>query len=195
MCNQHVSPRSRQPRVARGVTLLELLVVITILGVLLAIGLPSMRDFLVGNRLSSNVNGFVGLINYARSEAIVRNQDVIICPKDDASISCLSTTAWNTHEVQAFVDIDGNGQRDATDILLRSVAAVDPDNTQTGFDRSANGALIFGSAGFARAAQNYKIYVKSADTAYQAKYGRTICISKAGRVRVAPYTLTSCPDF
>ena len=39
--------------------------------------------------------------------------------------------------------------------------------------------------GFARTAQSFKIYAKSSDSAYQARFGRTVCVSKAGRVRVA----------
>lgn len=187
--------RSRASGCARGVTLIELLVTIVVLGLLLTLALPSMRDFLVGNRLSTNVNGFIGLVNYARSEAIVRNQDVVICPKNSTTIACVSTTAWNTLEIQAFVDENGNGERDAADVLLKTIAAVDPGDAETGFDRSAAGTLIFGSAGFARTAQSFKIYAKSSDSDYQARFGRTVCVSKAGRVRVAAYTVTSCPDF
>jgi type IV fimbrial biogenesis protein FimT len=180
---------------ARGFTLIELLVTIVVLALLLSLALPSMRDFLVGNRLSTNVNGFIGLVNYARSEAIARNQDVVICPKNGSTIACVSQTTWNTLEIQAFVDENGNGNRDAAEVLLKTISAVDPSDTQTGFDRSAAGTLIFGSAGFARTAQFFKIYAKSSDSAYQARFGRTVCVSKAGRVRVAAYTVTSCPDF
>ena len=176
--------------------MIELLVTISILSVLLAFGLPSLRDFLVGNRLSSQVNGFIGLVNYARSEAIVRNQDVVICPKNASTIACATTaTTWNNLEIQAFVDENGDGVRDASEVLLKTMAAVDPSGAETGFDRSADGILIFGSAGFARTAQSFKIYAKSSDSAYQARFGRTVCVSKAGRVRVAAYTVTSCPDF
>jgi len=175
--------------------MIELLVTISILSVLLAFGLPSLRDFLVGNRLSTNVNGFIGLVNYARSEAIVRNQDVVICPKNASTIACASTTTWNNLEIQAFVDEDGDGERDATEVLLKTMAAVDPSGAETGFDHSAAVSLIFGSAGYARTAQSFKIYAKSSDSAYQARFGRTVCVSKAGRVRVAAYTVTSCPDF
>lgn len=193
MCFSYV-PTSRCDSV-RGFTLLELLVTISILAVLLAVGLPNMRDFIVSNRLSSNVNGFIGLVNYARSEAIVRNQDVVVCPKAATANTCVSTTAWNTLDIQVFVDTDGNGQFNSGDTLLKTMAAVDPAGTQTGFDQSASATLVFGSAGFARTAQSFKVYAKSSDAAYSTRFGRTVCISKMGRVRVAAYTLTSCPDF
>jgi type IV fimbrial biogenesis protein FimT len=187
---------SRVPLHARGFTLVELLVTIVVLGLLLTLALPNMRDFLVGNRLSTNVNGFIGLVNYARSEAIVRNQDVVICPKNSSTIACVSQTGWNTLDIQAFVDENGNGDRDATEVLLKTIAALDPSDAQTGFDSSAAASkVIFGSAGFARTALSFKIYAKSSDSEYQARFGRTVCVSKAGRVRVAAYTVTSCPDF
>ena len=196
MCDETSLPLRRSIAASfRGVTLLELMVTIVVLGILVALGLPNLRDFLVGTRLSSSVNGFVGLASFARSEAIVRNQDVIVCPKNAGSNACVSTTAWNTYEVEAFVDADGDGNFSAGDILLKTQAAVDPGNSQMGFDRSSPGILTFGSAGFARTAQFFKIYAKSPDAAYQAKYGRTICVSKVGRIRVADYALTTCPDF
>lgn len=171
------------------------MVAIAVLAVIVATALPSMRDFIVGNRLSSNVNSFIGLINYARSEAIARNQDVMVCPKASGATTCASTTAWNTHDIQAFVDEDGSGQRNGAEAVLKTIAAVDPSDTSTAFDQDSNVALVFGSAGFARTAQIFKIHVKSEDEAYQARFGRTVCVSKAGRVRVVAYTVTSCPDF
>lgn len=178
-----------------GFTLVELLVTISVLAVLVAAAMPGMRDFVVGNRLSSNVNSFIGLINYARSEAIARNQDVMVCPKSSGATTCASTTSWNTHDIQAFVDEDGSGQRNGTEPVLKTIAAVDPSDTTTAFDQDSNVALVFGSAGFARTAQIFKIHVKSEDETYRARFGRTVCVSKAGRVRVVAYTVASCPDF
>lgn len=194
MCHQS-SPLGRAGKGLRGFTLLELMVTIAVLAVIVAIALPNMRDFIVGNRLSSNVNGFIGLINYARSEAVARNQDVIVCPQAAGATTCGSGTSWNTRNVQAFVDEDGSGQQNGAEPVLKTMAAVDPTDTSTGFDQTGSDPLVFGSAGFARAAQIFKIYVKSDDAAYQARFGRTVCISKAGRVRVVAYTATACPDF
>lgn len=171
------------------------MITIAVLGVIIAIALPSMRDLIVGNRLSSNVNSFIGLINYARSEAISRNQDVMVCPKVSGAATCTSTTAWNTRDIQAFVDDDGSGQQNGAELVLKTIAAADPSDANMAFDQGSNVALVFGSAGFARNAQSFKIYVKSGDADYVARFGRTVCVSKAGRVRVVAYTVASCPDF
>jgi type IV fimbrial biogenesis protein FimT len=193
MCDQPVLLRRRRQHL--GFTLLELLVTTIVLAVVMAIALPSMRDLIVGNRLSSSVNSFIGLINYARSEAIARNQDVMVCPKASGAITCTSTTSWNTHDIQAFVDEDGSGQINGAELVLKTIAAVDPSDSNTAFDQGSNVALVFGSAGFARNAESFKIYVKSDDATYVSRFGRTVCVSKAGRVRVVAYTVATCPDF
>lgn len=194
MC-QHLLAKSRIGGGHRGFSLIELVVTIMVLAIVVSIALPGMRDFIVGNRLSSAVNGFVGLINYARSEAIARNQDVMVCPRALEASICASTLSWNVHDVQVFVDEDGSGQLNGAELVLKTMAAVDASDVNMAFDQANDVALVFGSAGFARNAQSFKIYAKSNDAAYVARFGRTVCVSKAGRVRVMAYAVTSCPDF
>jgi type IV fimbrial biogenesis protein FimT len=176
----------------RGFTLVELLVTITVLGLLVSVGLPSVRDFVVSNRLSSDINSFVGLVNYARSEAITRNQSVIICPKTAGSNTCQADNKWNLYDVQVFVDVDGSGDFSAGDILLKTLPAVDSTGSQTKFWRTAAGVVSFGTVGFARQASTFNVETVSSDTAYVTKYGRTLCLSQPGRVTTLAYNAT-CP--
>jgi type IV fimbrial biogenesis protein FimT len=59
-----------------GMTLLELMVAITILGVLLALGLPAFSTFLANGKVRSATEGLSAGLSLARSEAIRRNQNV-----------------------------------------------------------------------------------------------------------------------
>lgn len=188
-----------------GFTLIELIVAVAVLGIVLSIGVPSMRDFLVSSRLSSDINSFIGLVNYARSEAITRNQTVVICPRTAGATTCANTVAWNTLDVQAFVDVDSNADFSAGDILLKTLPAFDASSNQTVFQRPTGTAnpggianITFSAVGFSRVRHNLEIYaVKSGDATYQAKYGRWLCVSQPGRVTVVgyvtPFTSTTCP--
>lgn len=168
-----------------GFTLVELMVAVSILAVLTTLALPDLRQFVVSNRLSSDVNSFVGLINYARSEAIVRNQDVVICPRSNSGITCASDASWGAYEMQAFVDLNGNGERNADELLLKTVPATDTTETQRVLKRDSGvGRIRFSAAGFSQTAHRFDINAVG-DAAFELKYGRSVCISRPGRVRVA----------
>ncbi len=72
----------RLPRreAARGFTLPELMVVVTVLGVLLSIGVPSFQSIIIGQRLKNASFEVYSALVLARSEAISRNAAVTITP-------------------------------------------------------------------------------------------------------------------
>lgn len=83
-------------RPGRGFTLIELMITIAIAGILLAIGVPSMRDMIHQNRLTGHVNEFVAANLLARSEAIKRGSQVTLCRSANAeSSNTCSTGAGN----------------------------------------------------------------------------------------------------
>jgi type IV fimbrial biogenesis protein FimT len=67
-------------RTGRGFTLPELLVVVTVMGVLLAIGIPSFTSFIRSQRIKTASFDVFSTLVFARSEAITRNTTVTITP-------------------------------------------------------------------------------------------------------------------
>jgi type IV fimbrial biogenesis protein FimT len=63
---------------SRGFSLIELLVVVAIAGILLGIGVPNLRSFIVSNRLTTTANDFQAALNFARSEALRRGANVTV---------------------------------------------------------------------------------------------------------------------
>jgi type IV fimbrial biogenesis protein FimT len=81
-------------KVNSGFTLVELMVVITIVAILLVVGVPSYRYVTNSNRISSEVNGLLSDLQFARSEAIKEGVTVTVCPSADQK-SCANNTTWN----------------------------------------------------------------------------------------------------
>lgn len=72
--------RMRAQRSERGVTLVELMIALAVLGVLAAAGVPAMRDLLVAGRTRSAASDLFESMLFARSEAIKRNAEVRVVP-------------------------------------------------------------------------------------------------------------------
>lgn len=64
---------------ASGFTLIELMITLVVAGILLAWAVPSFTRFLEQTTLTSETNNWVGVINFARSEAITRGERVTVC--------------------------------------------------------------------------------------------------------------------
>lgn len=78
-------------RRSRGFTLVEILVVLTILGIMMGLAVPSFKNFVGSQRAKSASYELVTTLLLARSEAIKRNADVTITP----STANTWTSGWS----------------------------------------------------------------------------------------------------
>lgn len=106
MVISHKQRKFSRPVLKKGFTLVEMLLVIAILAVLAAIGMPNLSIFILNNRVKSASFDIYSTLIYARSEAITRNGSVTVTP-----VGGNWTSGWTVTEA-------------ATGTTLRSQAAL-----------------------------------------------------------------------
>lgn len=70
------TPAARLP--VQGFSLIELLIVLILIGIFAAIAMPNLQQLIASNRVQSATDELTSQLQYARSEAVVRNRLVIV---------------------------------------------------------------------------------------------------------------------
>lgn len=101
-------------RAAAGFTLPELLIVLTVLAVLMAAGLPSFGEFVRNQRLKTASFDLFSTLVLARSEAINRNASVTVTPAAGGwgggwTVTATGGTVLRSQEAIPDVTIAGPG--------------------------------------------------------------------------------------
>lgn len=172
-----------------GFTLIELMVTISIAGILMAIAVPNFQTFMQNSRITTQANEFLTALNYARSEAVKRGVTVTVCPSSSPS-TCAASTNWAQGWL-VFVDADSNGVfATGTDISVRVWPALRAGSTLTAATLTRT---TFNSSGFARAGANSygNDTFRLCDSRGMA-FGRAITLTNSGRASISIGT-SSCP--
>lgn len=171
------SPRSGVPRAQRGISLIEQIMILAIIGTLAGVALPSLRHVLGRNRLQVAQSDFMTALQHARSRAATSGKRTLFCPTPDGR-QCSGGTRWE-HGWLIGHDTDGDHQPDGGPSYTRAAYAglhitssrgrhdvrFQPDGSAGG----SNLTLVFCEPGSKRSAL-------------------AVVVSNAGRVRGAPAT-------
>lgn len=153
-----------------GFTLIELIVTLTIAGILIALAAPAMRTFIFNQRLTTQANELIADFNLARSEAIKRVNNTGVCASNTGT-SCSGT--WQNGWI-VFVDADNSRTWTSGDSVLRVHESISSDVAMTG---SAS-VVIFSASGLldsGTGAGNYTL------CSSQIGQSRTVSIATTGR--------------
>ena len=166
-------------RAARGVTLIELLVAITVLAILASLAVPSFRDSTLPSQLRSVANEMVGATQLARSESIKRNTVVTLCVSADGS-TC-ATGGWEKGWIVTAV-VGGT-----TTVLHHEAAA------PSGYHVTASGGsttLAFQPTGVDASPETFTVCRATPSAGAQE---RVVSVTATGRASVRTTTTGLCP--
>lgn len=172
-----------------GFTVLELMITIAVLGILLGIGVPSFNNIVRQNRIASQTNELLAAAAMARSEAVKRGTEVVLCPVDPGDPDvCSGEDNWNDGWM-IFADEEG----DENDVIIQrwprpgerrmTVASVDGLDSIT---YRGDGSTTLGVG-----VRTQFIVAPEPDYCQDPEGARLVTVAATGRVNA---TRTECPD-
>ena len=162
-----------------GFTITEMLVVMAIVAILMGIGVPSYRYITNSYRMSAEVNGLLGDLQYARAEAIKEGQTVTVCVSTNRT-ACTGGTAWEGGWI-VFSDPNANATVDAGDTVLRVQGAFTGRVPDTFRADNNVGAITYNREGFATTAVGFpNTTITLHDSSANAAWTRCLWITPVG---------------
>jgi type IV fimbrial biogenesis protein FimT len=177
--------------VSSGFTLIELMIAVAVLGVLVAVGIPSFSKLIAENRMAGVTNEFTASLQLARSEAVRRGGTVSV-----RSVSGAETfqTGWNVFAETA--SSGSTGTYDTGDTYVQQASTVGGKTVISRTDSSwavdtsssARMYIAFNSRG--ALASGAAAYFRLCDSGNTSIKGRGVSVSVTGRVTLESTTLT-----
>ena len=173
----------------KGFTLIELIITMTVVGILAVIAVPSYQGLVESSRLTTATNDFMGDISFVRVEAMKRgaSTQVGVCASSDGASCTTGSTTWASGWI-IFVDADVSGTYNTGDTILKVHSQL-PSSIKADTIPASTNMLIFNHMG---AMATIITSLKFSD-AKISSLTRTICLrGGTGRAMVANSGV-SCP--
>ena len=112
-------------------TLLEAMVIVAIIGLLTAYGIPMLNSITTNTGLTTTNNDLVSALQYARSSSIRLQGRVVVCTSnnsDTATPTCGDVTVPWTDGWLIFHDRNNSADYEGADVLLRTRPQIETNN-------------------------------------------------------------------
>jgi len=165
-------------RFVTGFTLFELLITLAIGALILGLGVPMMGSLLDANRVAGQVNALRGALALTRSEAIRRNQQVVLCKSADGE-HCGKRQAWSRGWM-VYVDRNENHAREAQEPVVLAHGAVSEGHTVDYHGFGSHNYISYRPTGFTQMNGTFEICA-----AHAPDFSKALILMKTGRVRLS----------
>ena len=171
-----------------GFTLIELMITVAIAAIVMAIGIPSFRETINQNRLTTATNELVGALNLARSEAIKRGVRVTLCPSSGADCEAVGyEKGWIV-----FTDLNNNAKVNDAETVIRIFEKLPEGMSLTG-NENVDTYISYTGDGVSRL--NGGAFQTGTLTVCKNGKARKIVLSSPGRLRTESNpTDVTCPE-
>lgn len=174
---QHLHPRH-----SLGFTLIELMVTVSVLGVLLAIALPSFQPLIERWRVRQATAALENSLYYARSEAIKRGGNISMEKYTNTAGGCQNagtTQEWGCGWVICH-DLNNNGTCNANDPKLQEIHLVGDVNVMR---KPSGKSLKFDRYGMTHGNNTLSFTLLPTSTGVSSSNTYTLCLAAGGRIR------------
>lgn len=168
-----------------GFTIVELLIALAIVGILLAVAAPAMRDAIMNNRISGQASDFIADVALARSETAKLGVRVTLCISSNGTACAGAGTDWGLGRI-VFADTNGDAVVDAGDTIIKVRESTAGDNTLTATGFGNTYSIQFRPTGLLTHASGTLDLCDSRT----GETGRRISVNNIGRAASANFT---CP--
>lgn len=164
-------------RPQQGLTLVEMMIVLAIMGILLGAAVPSAKSIIDKSRITAQLNLMSSVLQYTRFHAIDKHLIATLCPSAD--LRTCDVSDWDLPKI-LFADSNHNDARDIDEPLIYATVKM-PKGV---FMRGPNRIIRFYEDGAIGTPATVLICPQQP----QIKLNRALFVSLQGRVRVSQDT-------
>lgn len=183
--------KSKQQQLFRGFTIIEVMVSLAVLGVLIAIAIPSFSNAIKRYRISAIRDELTASLQMARSEAIRRGVQIIVMRN---TVNCIfdmpDSQDWHCGW-RLVVDSNDNGIVNASEEVIQNTVL--PTGYMLGHPNAGSPSKIIANRWGQISPLANRFVISPIATGVADPETMTICIGSGGRIRYIPDDV-DCPQ-